>query len=73
MSFKKILKEKILTTVLIIFSIITIEIFFMAYPVSKFIKIYIPIVITISYLIGLIYEYFIKKKYYENVQKIFDY
>lgn len=72
MSFKKILKEKILTTVLIIFSIITIEIFFMAYPVSKFIKIYIPIVITISYLIGLIYEYFIKKKYYENVQKILD-
>lgn len=72
MSFLKFIKEKALTIFLIIFSLITIEIFFMAYQTNKFIKIYIPIVIITSYSIGLLYEYFKKKKYYTKLQNILD-
>lgn len=39
----------------------------MIYPFTTFIKIYTPIVILGGYLIGLVYEYFIKKRYYENL------
>ena len=72
MSFLKFIKEKALTIFLIIFSLITIEIFFMAYQTNQFIKIYIPIVIITSYSIGLLYEYFKKKKYYMKLQNILD-
>lgn len=72
MSFFKFIKEKALTIFLIIFSLITIEIFFMAYQTSHFIKIYIPIVIITSYSIGVLYEYFKKKMYYTKVQNILD-
>ncbi len=72
MSFLKFIKEKALTIFLIIFSLITIEIFFMAYQTNQFIKIYIPIVIITSYSIGLLYEYFKKKKYYTKLQNILD-
>ncbi len=72
MEFKKFIKEKLLTIILIIFSLITIEIFFMAYPVGNFIKIYVPVIITIAYLIGLLYEYYIKKKYYDHMQKMLE-
>ncbi len=70
MTFLKFIKEKILTILLIIFSLITIEIFFMTYPLNIFIKIYTPIIIITSYLIGLIYEYNKKKKYYNYLEKM---
>lgn len=70
MTFLKFIKEKILTIVLIVFSLITIEIFFMTYPLNTYIKIYTPIIIIISYLIGLIYEYNKKKKYYNYLEKM---
>ena len=70
MTFLKFIKEKILTILLIIFSLITIEIFFMTYPLNTFIKIYTPIIIITSYLIGLIYEYNKKKKYYNYLEKM---
>ena len=44
----------------------------MAYQTNQFIKIYIPIVIITSYSIGLLYEYFKKKKYYTKLQNILD-
>ena len=72
MKFLHFIKEKIPTILLLVFSLITIEIFFMAYPLSNFIKIYTPIIILVSYLIGLLYEYFIKKKYYNHIQNILD-
>ncbi len=72
MKFKDFIKEKLLTIFLILFALITIEIFFMAYPIGYFLKIYIPIIITISYLIGILYEYFSKKKYYENIENILE-
>lgn len=70
MTFLKFIKEKILTIILIVFSLITIEIFFMTYPLNTYIKIYTPIIIITSYLIGLIYEYNKKKKYYNYLEKI---
>ena len=70
MTFLKFMSEKILTILLIIFSLITIEIFFMTYPLNTFIKIYTPIIIITSYFIGLIYEYNKKKKYYSYLEKM---
>ena len=57
MNFKLFLKEKAITILLLLFGIITIEIFLMAYNVGLFIKIYIP---HISY---------IQKRQYPYVQK----
>ena len=70
MTFLKFIKEKILTIILIVFSLITIEIFFMTYPLNTYIKIYTPIIIITSYLIGLIYEDNKKKKYYNYLEKM---
>lgn len=70
MSFLKFIREKLVSIFLLIFALVTIEIFFMIYPFTTFIKIYTPIVILGGYLIGLVYEYFIKKRYYENLINI---
>ena len=70
MNFLKFMSEKILTIILIVFLLITIEIFFMTYPLNTFIKIYTPIIIFTSYIIGLIYEYNKKKKYYDYLDKM---
>ena len=70
MTFLKFMSEKILTILLIIFSLITVEIFFMTYPLNTFIKIYTPIIIITSYIIGLIYEYNKKKKYYDYLDEM---
>ena len=68
MSFKDFIKDKILLTVLLLFGIATIEIFLIPYPVANFIKIYIPIVIILLYTIGLIVEYFIKQRFYKDLE-----
>ncbi len=72
MGFFSFVKDKILSLFLVIFSLITIEIFLMMYPVNLFIKIYIPIIIFASYVISIIYEYLIKRKYYDNILNILD-
>lgn len=72
MNFKDFIKEKLLTIYLLLFALITIEIFLMAYPVGNFIKIYIPIIVIVSYSIGLLCEYFSKKRYYKNLQNMLD-
>lgn len=72
MNFKDFIKEKLLTFSLIIFALLTIEIFLMAFPFGNFIKLYIPIVIIGIYIIGLLYEYFSKKKYYLKLQNMLD-
>ena len=67
MSFKEFLKEKIFSVVLLIFGIITIEIFLLIYEVGMFIKLYIPIIILLLYFIGIIIEYGIKKSFYQKI------
>ena len=66
MKFKKFIKDKLITTILIIFSLLTIEIFLLAYPVGTFIKIYIPLAILTMYFIGILIEYLIKKIIIQN-------
>lgn len=68
MNLKNFIKGKLLTIALIIFGLATIEIFLMAYPFGKFIKIYIPLSIIIFGTIGILVEYFIKRNYYTNMQ-----
>ena len=69
MNFLDFTKEKLAQILLIVFAIITVEIFLMIYSFDSFIKIYIPLIIFICYTVGLLYEYFVKKKYYDNFQK----
>lgn len=72
MDGKKFIKEKMLLIVLVLFGLITIEIFLMVYPVDMFLKIYIPLAITIMLSVGLSYEYCVKKSYYTNLQTIME-
>lgn len=72
MKFKDFLKDKIITIILLIFAITTIEIFLLAYQTTNFIKIYIPIIILSLYIIGMIIEYLIKRNFYTNLLKTLD-
>lgn len=72
MSFWMFLKEKIVQIVLLMFAVVTIEIFLMIYFFDSFIKIYIPLIIFGLYMAGFIYEYQIKKRYYDELQKTID-
>ncbi len=72
MNFKLFLREKAITILLLLFGIITIEIFLMAYNVGTFIKIYIPLIIIGLYVISIVIEYFKKKKFYDNLLKTLD-
>lgn len=69
MKFKEFLKDKIITIILLIFSLITIEILLMVYLFGTAIKIYIPVVLFFAYSIGITVEYFNKKKFYDMVLK----
>ena len=72
MKFREFIKDKILAISMQIFILLTIEIFLLIYPVGQFIKIYIPLVIIIAYIIQITVEYIIKKNYYENIIEIID-
>lgn len=67
MKFLEFIKDKLLNIVLIIFALFTIEIFLMIYNFGTIIKIYIPIVIIVTYFIGIIIDFYNKKTYYKNV------
>lgn len=68
MNFKSFIKDKILLTVLLLFGIATIEIFLIPYPFVNFIKIYIPVTIIFLYIIGLSIEYFMKLRFYKDLE-----
>lgn len=68
MRFKDFIKDKLLTIFLLLFGLITIEIFLMIYSFGTFVKFYIPIVILGLYFIGITIEYFIKRNYYFNLE-----
>lgn len=72
MSLKDFLRDKLLTIILLLFAIITIEIFLTIYPIGTFIKIYIPLVISAMYSISIIKEYITKRNYYKNIQDNLD-
>lgn len=70
MNLKEFLKDRIITIFLIIFSLITIEIFLIVYPFANFLKLYVPCIVLFFYFIGLAIEYFSKKSYYDNFLSI---
>ena len=72
MNFKLFFKEKVITILLLLFGIITIEIFLMAYNVGMFIKIYIPLIIIGLYITSVVIEYIKKKEFYNNLLNILD-
>lgn len=72
MNLKGFIKDKILITTLLLFAIVTIEIFLIPYPFANFIKLYIPIVILCFYTIGITIEYFTKRSFYKNLSNILD-
>lgn len=67
MNIKEFIKDKAPVTVLLLFGLMTIEIFLIPYPYGKFIRYYIPIVLIGLYITGLAIEYFTKKNYYQNL------
>lgn len=67
MKFTDFLKEKIWQILLVVFALITIEIFLMIYPIATFIRIYIPVSILLLLLIGIMLEYNTKRAFYKNL------
>lgn len=72
MHFKSFLKDKIISIILLILGVMTIEVFLIPYRFGSFIKLYIPIVILGLYLIGIIIEYFTKRSFYNNLLDTLD-
>ncbi len=73
MRFLDFIKEKLLTIILLIFVILTIEIFFLIYDFGFSLKVYVPISIIVAYGIGIITEYKIKNNFYkETYQRLQD-
>lgn len=72
MQFKEFINDKIIQISLLIFAILTIEIFLIMYKFAIFIKIYIPVIIIMMFFIGLLIEYLNKNKYYSNINNILD-
>lgn len=72
MNFKLFLKDKAIQIGLIIFAIVTIEIFLLAFPVGRFIRLYTMLAIFIAYFIGITIEYYNKKQFYNNIKITLD-
>ncbi len=72
MKFSDFFKDKITTTLLLIFGIITIELILLIYPFGNFLKIYIPITIFLLYFTGLVIEYLIKVRFYSKLSNTLD-
>lgn len=72
MKFRNYIKDKYIQLLFIVFTLVTIEIFLMAYRVGNFIKIYIPVAVIITYLLGVVFEFMQKKKYYDEFMEIFE-
>lgn len=72
MSLINFIKDKIILTLLLLFGIFTIEIFLIPYPFGNFIKLYIPAIIILLYLVGLTIEYFTKRNFYKDLSDTLD-
>ena len=72
MKFKNYLKDNIITLLLIVFVIATIEIFLMIHDVSTWVRIYIPISIFVAYIIGISVSYYKRKNFYKKIFNTLD-
>ena len=72
MNIRGFIKDKALQIALLLFAMITSEIFLIPYPVATFIKIYIPNIMVSMYALGVGIEYGMKKSYYTKVSNILE-
>lgn len=70
MNLRSFIKDKLLLTFLLLFGIGTIELFLIPYPFGNFLKLYIPCVILILYIMGISIEYFVKRSFYNKMFNI---
>lgn len=68
MHFIDYLRERWKTILLMLFAIVSIEIFLLIYPVHAIIRIYVAFIILAVYVIGIFWEYRSKKAFYDDVQ-----
>ncbi len=67
MLLKDFLKDKLLTISLLIFGMISIEIFLMIYPFGSLLKIYVPVIILGLYGLSITVEYVRKNNFYKRI------
>lgn len=72
MNVKVFLKDKILTIILLMFGIASIEIFLIPYSFGNFIKIYIPLSLFGLYFVSVFIEYVMKKRFYQNFSELLE-
>lgn len=72
MKLGEFLKDKVVEICILVFVLITIEIFLLAFRTSLFIHIYVVVSISLAYVIVLLIEYYKKKTFYNTIQKNLD-
>ena len=68
MSYFEFLKDKIPQIILLLFAMLTIEMFLLVYSNGIFIKLYVPVILLITLSISSFIEYFRKKGFYSRIQ-----
>lgn len=66
MKFTRYMKDRWKTILLLLFSVVTIEIFLLLYHASIFVHVYILLIVFAAYLLGSFLEYHSKKCFYED-------
>lgn len=72
MTFRNFLKDKVFSITLLVFTLITVEIFLWIYHFGIGVKIYTCVSILLAYMIGLVLEYHHKKNYYQELLEKLD-
>lgn len=66
MKFTRYMQDRFKTIILLLFGVVTIEIFLLLYHTSVFLHIYILFVVFAAFLLGCFLEYYSKKRFYED-------
>ncbi len=67
MNFHKFIKDKVIQMILLVFAIFTIEIFLLPNNYNNFIRIYIPMILVVTYVISIVIEFCTKRKFYNKI------
>ncbi len=72
MKFNTYMQDRWKTIILLLFAVITVEIFLLIYDVDVWLRIYTGLVISIAYVIGNALEYHSKKRFYDDMHMKLD-
>lgn len=67
MKFTRYMYDRLKTILLLLFGVVTIEIFLLLYHVSILFHVYILFAVFATFLLGSFWEYYSKKNYYEDI------